>query len=180
MSGRALPPARLLAVVAPVSLVGVAAYLAATFSFARDPGSTTTIAGVGVFLLASMLAERFPVPVEGADANGVSLGFVFLVAALVLFGWGPATFLYVTALPAVAVTRRNPFIRTIFNAGVFGLIGSLAGWVLEQINGSTGAAAVGGQVAATAAILYSVNLVLVSAAIAASGSEFSYVKLIRS
>src|SRR5436305_1659753 len=94
-----------------------------------------------------MLAERFPVPVEGADANGVSLGFVFLVAALVLFGWGPATFLYVTALTAVAVTRRNPFIRTIFNAGVFGLIGTLAGLVLNQIDGSTGAAVVGGQVA---------------------------------
>src|SRR3954451_1252237 len=134
MSGRVLPPARLLAVVAPVSLVGVAAYLAATFSFARDPGSTTTIAGVGVFLLASMLAERFPVPVEGADANGVSLGFVFLVAALVLFGWGPATFIYVTAPTLVALMRGNPAIRTIFNAGVFGIVGGLAGLVLSQMD----------------------------------------------
>ena len=77
MRGRAHPPARLLAVVAPVSLVGLTAYAVATVAFARDPGSATTIAGVGAFLLASTLAERFPVPVEGADANGVSLGFVF-------------------------------------------------------------------------------------------------------
>ena len=128
MSGRALPPARLLAVVAPVSLVGVAAYFAATFSFARDPGSTTTIAGVAVFLVASTLAERFPVPVEGADANGVSLGFVFAAAALVLFGWAPATFLYVTAPTIVAlVWRTRPVIRATFNAGAFGLVGALAG-----------------------------------------------------
>ena len=81
MSGRALPPARLLAVVAPVSLVGVAAFIAATVVFARDPGSATVVAGVAAFLIASTLAERFPVPVEGAAANGVSLGFVFTVAA---------------------------------------------------------------------------------------------------
>jgi diguanylate cyclase (GGDEF)-like protein len=180
MRARALPPARLLAVVAPVSLVGVAAYVAATFSFARDPSSTTTIAGVGAFLLASILAERFPVPVEGADANGVSLGFVFAVAELVIFGWAPATFIYVTAPTVVALVRRNPWIRTVFNAGVFGLVGTLAGWVLTHVDGSTGAAAIGGQVGLTAAILYSVNLVLVSAAIAASGSDFGYFKLIRS
>src|SRR3954449_6316438 len=136
MSGRVLPPARLLAVVAPVSLVGVAAFCAATFFFLRDPGSTTTVVGVLAFLVASTLAERFPVPVEGADANGVSLGFVFTVAALVLFGWAPATFVYVTAPTVVAIIRRNPTIRTLFNAGAFGLVGSLAGWVLTQLPGT--------------------------------------------
>src|SRR5205807_8585319 len=137
MSVKALPPAKLLAVVAPVSLVGVGAYVAATFVFARDLGSTTVILGVGAFLLASMLTERFPVPVEGADANGVSLGFVFAVAALVLFGWAPATFVYATAPTLIALVRRNPFIRTIFNAGVFGLTGALAGWVLTQFHENT-------------------------------------------
>ncbi|HEV8461538.1 MAG TPA: diguanylate cyclase, partial [Gaiellaceae bacterium] len=180
MNGRALPPARLLAVVAPVSLVGVVAYLAATFSFFRDPGSATTIAGVAAFLTASTLAERFPVPVEGADANGVSLGFVFAVAALVLFGWAPGTFIYVTAPTIVAIARRNPMIRTVFNAGVFGLTGSLAGWLLTMIDGSNDAAAIGGQVALMAAVLYTANLLLVTAAIAASGSEHSYFTLIRS
>ena len=63
MTSRALPPARLLAVVAPVSIVGVAAYCAATFHFLAHPGSRTDIAGVAAFLLASTLAERYPVPV---------------------------------------------------------------------------------------------------------------------
>jgi diguanylate cyclase (GGDEF)-like protein len=169
----------LLAVVAPVSLVGVAAYIAATFVWARDPGSATTIAGVGVFLLASTLTARFPVPVEGADADGVSLGFVFAVAALVLFGWAPATFVYVTAPTLISLFRRNPPIRTLFNAGAFGLVGALAGWTLTHLHGS-GSAAILGQVAVTAAIVYSVNLLLVTLAISASGSELGLLKLIRS
>jgi diguanylate cyclase (GGDEF)-like protein/putative nucleotidyltransferase with HDIG domain len=180
MSGRALPPARLLAVVAPVSLVGVAAFLAATFVFARDTRSTTIIAGVAAFLVASTLTERFPVPVEGADANGVSLGFVFAVAGLVLFGWAPATFAYVTAPTLVALFRRNPPIRTLFNAGAFGLVGALAGWTLAQLHDGSGPAAVLGQVAVTATIVYTVNLLLVTLAISASGSELGLVKLIRS
>jgi diguanylate cyclase (GGDEF)-like protein len=180
MRGRALPPARLLAVVAPVSLVGITAYAVATVAFARDPGSATTIAGVGAFLIASTLAERFPVPVEGADANGVSLGFVFAVAALVLFGWAPATFVYATAPTLIALGRRNPPIRTVFNAGVFGLTGALAGWVLTLFHADTSAAGVLLRVAVTAVILFTVNLVLVSAAIAASGSETRYGKLVLS
>jgi diguanylate cyclase (GGDEF)-like protein/putative nucleotidyltransferase with HDIG domain len=179
MSGRALPPARLLAVVAPVSLVGVAAFLAATFFFARDTRSTTIIVGVAAFLVASTLTERFPVPVEGADANGVSLGFVFAVAGLVLFGWAPATFVYVTAPTLVALFRRNPPIRTLFNAGAFGLVGALAGWTLTHVQGS-GSAEILAQVAVTAAIVYTVNLLLVTLAISASGSELGLLKLIRS
>jgi diguanylate cyclase (GGDEF)-like protein len=180
MSGRALPPARLLAVVAPVSLVGVAAFIAATIVFARDPGSATVVAGVAAFLIASTLAERFPVPVEGADANGVSLGFVFTVAALVLFGWAPATVVCVVAPTIVAVVwRTRPPIRAIFNAGVFGIVGAIAGLILSYLHGMD-APMIALKVLAMAATLYAVNIVLVTAAIAASGSEFGYFKLIRS
>jgi len=179
MSGRALPSARLLAVVAPVSLVGVGAYLAATFSFLRDPGSGATIAGVCAFLLASTLAEWFPVPVEGADANGLSLGFVFAVAALVLFGWAAGTVVYATAPTLIAFLQRKPLIRTVFNAGVCGIVGSLAGAVLTQMHGDD-AKALLAQVSVTAAILYSVNLLLVTAAVAVSGSEIGYGQLVRS
>jgi diguanylate cyclase (GGDEF)-like protein/putative nucleotidyltransferase with HDIG domain len=180
MSGKALPPARLLAVVAPVSLVGVAAFCAATYVFARDPGSTTTVAVVVAFLVASTLAERFPVPVEGADANGVSLGFVFTVAALVLFGWAPATVVIVTAPTLVAlIWRTRPPIRAVFNAGVFGIVGAVAGLILRHLHG-VDAPMLAAKVAAMAATLYVINILLVTAAIAASGSELSYGRLIRS
>jgi diguanylate cyclase (GGDEF)-like protein len=51
--------------------------------------------------------------------------------------------------------------------------------VLSLMNGTSPASLLG-QVSVTAAILYSVNLLLVTAAIAASGSEIGYVRLIRS
>jgi len=177
MSGRVLPPARLLAVVAPVSIVGLAAYVAATFWFFTHPGSSTELAGVAAFLLASTLAERYPVPVEGADANGVSLGFVFAVAALVLFGWAPATFVYATAPTIVALIDRRPLIRTVFNAGVFGLVGTIAVGILIHLHGD-GTAHVLLRVFVTAFVLYAVNIPIVTAAIAASGSQLSYFTLI--
>jgi diguanylate cyclase (GGDEF)-like protein/putative nucleotidyltransferase with HDIG domain len=179
MKRRALPPARLLAVVAPVSIVGVAAYLAATFSFLANPGSPTEVAGVAAFLLASTLAERYPVPVEGADANGVSLGFVFAVAALVLFGWAPATFVYATAPTIVALVDRRPLIRTVFNAGVFGLVGTIAGLTLTHLHGDNSEKVLV-KVAVTSVILYAVNIPIVTAAISASGSQLGYWRLIRS
>ena len=171
MSGRALPPARLLAVVAPVSLVGVAAFCAATFFFLRDPGSTTTVVGVLAFLVASTLAERFPVPVEGADANGVSLGFVFTVAALVLFGWAPATFIYVTAPTLVALIRQRKAAdphrlqrgRLRDRRRDRGLDAAPSARLDARRDPA--------KVVAMAAILYVVNILLVTAAIAASGSE---------
>ena len=179
MSREARPPARLLAVVVPVSIVGIGLYLAGTAWFVHTEPSITTLVGVAAFLAASMLAERFPVPVEGADANGVSLGFVFAVAALVLFGWAPATFIYVTAPTVTALLDHKPLIRTVYNAGVFGIVGTLAGSILHLVNGQ-GPAAVLLEVALTAAVLYTANLLLVTAAISASGSQLGYARLIRS
>jgi diguanylate cyclase (GGDEF)-like protein len=172
-------PARLLAVVVPVSVVGIGLYLAATAWFVHADPSATTLVGVAAFLAASMLAERFPVPVEGADANGVSLGFVFAVAALVLFGWAAATFIYVTAPTVTALLDRKPLIRTVYNAGVFGIVGTLAGSMLHLVNGD-GPATVLFEVALTATVLYTANMLLVTAAISASGSDLGYARLIRS
>jgi len=179
MARRVLPPARLLAVVAPVSIVGVAAYLAATFHFLRHPGSPEDVAGVATFLIASTLAERYPVPVEGSDANGVSLGFVFAVAALVLFGWAPATFVYATAPTIVALIDRRPLIRTVFNCGVFGLVGTIAGLMLTHFHGSSSKDILV-QVAVASVILYAINIPIVTAAVSASGSQLGYGRLIRS
>ena len=179
MTRASLPPARLLAVVVPVSVIGIGAYLAATAWFVHSQPSITTLIGVTAFFAASTLAERFPVPVEGADANGVSLGFVFAVAALVLFGWAAGTFVYVSAPTVTALLERKPLIRTVYNAGVFGIVGTLAGSILHLVHG-TGPAAVLLEVALTATVLYAANLLLVTAAISASGSELGYGRLIRS
>src|SRR5438552_821795 len=84
------------------------------------------------------------------------------IAALVLFGWAPATFIYVTAPTIVAlVWRTRPAIRAIFNAGVFGFVGALAGWILTYLNGND-AEMILAKIAVTSATLYVVNIVLVT------------------
>jgi diguanylate cyclase (GGDEF)-like protein/putative nucleotidyltransferase with HDIG domain len=176
---RALPSARLLAVVAPVSVVGVAAYLAATYVFLTTTDSATEVAGIMALLAASALAERYPVPLEGADINGVSIGFVFAAAAIVLFGWGPGTFVYATAPTLIALIERRAAIRVVFNAGVFGIVGSLAGIFLRPLEGD-GTGAILAQVAVASATLYVFNLLLISAVVSASGSDLSYLRIARS
>ena len=75
MKLRALPPARLLAVVAPISLVGVTAYVAATVTFLRSPPGTTELLEIlacpddhhapvreeGDYLVCTECRRRFPV-----------------------------------------------------------------------------------------------------------------------
>ena len=108
----AIPP-RVLAVVAPVIVAGVVAVGFAIYRYADAPRSASDIAAL-LGLFASMaLAERFPVPVEGMGAGGVTLGFVFSVSAIILLGWpagvivvaGGPTLTHLLAAPA-AVARR--------------------------------------------------------------------------
>jgi len=75
-------PSRVLALVTPVVVAGVATVVAACVSYARTPHSAADVAALGGLFLGMVLAERFPVPVEGVDAGGVTLGFVFAVAAI--------------------------------------------------------------------------------------------------
>src|SRR5206468_7837089 len=106
-------------VVAPFCVVGLATVAAAASSFATSPHSATELAGLGAFLGASLLADRFPVPVDDLDASGVSLAFVFGLSAIVLFGWA-AGVLVVFATPAVMqVLDRRPPVRIAYNSFAF-------------------------------------------------------------
>ena len=80
-------PRRLAVVVATVGAAGTAALVAALASLADSHPAAGTGAGLVLFVAAMMLTDRFPVPLEGLDAAGISLSFVFGVAAVVLFGW---------------------------------------------------------------------------------------------
>ena len=75
--GGKLPP-RLAAVVVPVGLLGFGVAVAAAVSFAVSPRDLATLAGIAGLLAASTLAERYPVPLDGIDTGGVSLGFRLL------------------------------------------------------------------------------------------------------
>ena len=107
--------------IAPVCVGGFAVVLAAAITLARTPESLATWIGIVAFLVASTLAERFPVPLDGVEANGVSLTFVFGVAAIDLFGWAPGVLIAFTAPLVMQIIEHRPPIRICSNAAAFAL-----------------------------------------------------------
>src|SRR2546430_6882367 len=157
------PPARrsLYPVVAPVCAAGLITVVAAAISFAMATPGVTVLAGLSAFLGASLLADRFLVPVDDLDANGVSLAFVFGLSTVVLFGWAPGV-LVVCATPAVMqLIERRPPIRIAYNSAVFALTAAIAGLAIAPIGSGTPAHTVASVVVATY-VAYIVDVLLIT------------------
>jgi diguanylate cyclase (GGDEF)-like protein/putative nucleotidyltransferase with HDIG domain len=178
MSVPTRPRPRLYPVVAPVCAVGFATVAAAAVAFATASHSATELAGLAAFLGASLLADRFPVPVDDLDASGVSLAFVFGLSAIVLFGWAPGV-LVVVATPAVMqLLDRRPPIRIAYNSFAFALTAASAGLVIAPLHGS-GPATTAVRVVVATYVCYLVNVLLITAVVA-RGSRRSWSGMIAS
>jgi diguanylate cyclase (GGDEF)-like protein len=176
MPAAAAPP-RVLAIVAPVVVAGVATVAAACVSYARTPHSAEDVVALVGLFLGMVLAERFPVPVEGVDAGGVTLGFVFAVAAIVLFGWQAGVIVAAGGPTVTHLLGHRPPLRVAYNGAMFALSALAGGLAIQQIpEHSVGSLIVR---VALCAFLYNwvVNLVLISAVLAASSGK-PFVKLI--
>jgi diguanylate cyclase (GGDEF)-like protein len=172
----ALPP-RMLALVGPAFLIGAAVYVAAVVSFTTSGPSAEKLAGTLLLLAATTLAERYPVPVEGVDASGVSLGFVFGVAAIALFGWDAGVLVFATPQAIMQLWEHRPGIRIGFNASVFAIAAAAGGALVAPIDAGS-AGGIAACVAIAAFVQYWVNMVLVSGVIAANSGR-SYLPLVR-
>jgi diguanylate cyclase (GGDEF)-like protein/putative nucleotidyltransferase with HDIG domain len=170
MSHRVLPPTRLLAVIVPVCVAGLGVTLGAIASFAVTPHKTTTVIGIAALLAASTLADRFPVPVEGIDAGGVSLSFVFGVASIVLFGWAAGVIVVALAPAASQLLEHRPPMRIAYNVSVVALAATAAAAVSTPIGGD-GATGVLARVGSAASAQYIVNLILFTAVLAVSSRK---------
>jgi len=164
-------PSRVLAIVAPVVVAGVATVAAACVSYARAPHSAADVGALVALFLGMVLAERFPVPVEGVDAGGVTLGFVFAVAAIVLFGWEAGVIVAAGGPTVTHLLGHRPPLRVAYNGSMFALSALAGGLAIERIpEHSVGSLIVR---VALCAFLYNwvVNLVLISAVLAASSGK---------
>jgi diguanylate cyclase (GGDEF)-like protein/putative nucleotidyltransferase with HDIG domain len=165
MSESAAARRSLAPIVAPVCAAGLATVVAAAVSFGTTTHSTTVLAGLIAFFGASLLADRFPVPVDDLDANGLSLAFVFGLSAIVLFGWA-AGVLVVSATPAVMqLLDRRPPIRIAYNSFAFALTAASAGIVIAAIGGDSPAKTAARVVVATY-VCYVVDVLLITAVVA--------------
>jgi diguanylate cyclase (GGDEF)-like protein len=168
----ALPPRRLAALVVPVVLTGLGVVGVAAYTVAITPLGALTLVALGGLLAAQMLAERYPVPLEGVDSGGLSLSFVFAVATTVLYGWALGAIITFTSTLIIQSLDHRPRIRVAFNSTVFALAAALGGLAVVPIGLDT----LPRIVAAVAVCAFAYNLldmVLISAAVAlSSGKSF--------
>jgi diguanylate cyclase (GGDEF)-like protein len=162
--------------VTPVIVAGVIATLVACFTYARASHSLGSELAILALFLGMALVERFPVPVEGVDAGGVTLGLVFAVATVVLFGWQAGIFVAAGGATVTHLIGHRPPLRVAYNGAMFALSATIAGLAVRTIPGHS----VGALIArlALCSFLYNwvVNLVLISAVLAASSGK-PFVKL---
>jgi diguanylate cyclase (GGDEF)-like protein len=168
----AIPP-RVLAVVAPVIAAGVAAVGLAAFRYVDASPTASDLAALFGLLASVALAERFPVPVEGLDSGGVTLGFVFTVSSIILLGW-PAGVLVAAGGPTFThLLGRRPPLRVAYNGSMFALSALAAGLAVEHVHGNSPGMLVARVVLCGFIYYWVVNLVLISAVLAAdSGRSF--------
>ena len=165
-SAAALPP-RLVPILLPVWAAGFVAGSIAAIAFARTEHSAAEVAGLLSFLAVSMIAERFPVPLDGIDTRGVSLGVVFGVSAMILFGWAAGAVVVILANAVIGFLEHRPVVRVAYNVSVFAVGVAVAGALMAPIGGE-GPLSLLARVAIAFTAYHTINLVLISAAVARS------------
>jgi len=165
-------PAKVLAIVVPVVVAGVGALGFAAYQYAVTTHSAAEAAGLIGLFASVAVAERFPVPVEGMDSGGVTLGFVFSVASIILLGWPAGVIIAAGGTTVTFLLMRKPPLRIAYNGSMFALSALVAGLAVEHLHGNSTGMLVARVV--LCALLYEVvNLVLISAVLSAdSGRSF--------
>jgi len=167
-------PARVLAIVVPVIVAGSAALGLALYRYTGASPSATDLAYLFGLFASMVVAERFPVPLEGLSTGGMTLGFIFSVSAIILLGW-PAGVLIAAGAPTFThlVLQRRPLLRAGYNGAMFALSALVAGLAVEQLHGSSIPMLVARVVLCSVVYYWVVNLVLISAVLSAdTGGSF--------
>jgi diguanylate cyclase (GGDEF)-like protein len=166
-------PSRVIALVAPVIVAGVAAVGAAAYSYSTTSHSITDVAAFLGLLVGMVVAERFPVPVEGVDAGGVTLGFVFAVAGTLLFGWRAGVMMSAAAPAVTHLVGHRPPLRIAYNASMFALAALAGGLAITPFSQNTVVGLLARVIICAFIYNWVVNLVLVTAVLSlTSGKPF--------
>jgi diguanylate cyclase (GGDEF)-like protein len=174
-SSSPLPP-RLLTVLIPVWAAGFAVATAAAITVAGERRASVLL-GAAVLLAISMLAERYPVPLEGIDVGGVSLGIVFGVSAVVLFGWAAGVLVCFVAPAVIHLLEHRPPVRVAYNAAAYAL-GAAAGGLAVSAFDVSNAGELLVAVTLAFAAQYCANVVLITTVLAVTTGR-SFVSIAR-
>jgi diguanylate cyclase (GGDEF)-like protein len=114
-------PPRLRVLIASALALAIPVVVVAVVSLALHPPGPAESLAVLLFLALALLAELKPVPLEEDDLSTVSLAFVFILAAVILFGWEEAVLIAALSALAAQLVERKPLVRTAFNTAVYAL-----------------------------------------------------------
>src|SRR5512134_2321467 len=114
-------PSRLYWYIAAVLGVALPVAAGAVVGVAMDPPDVSTGVGVVLFFGLALLADMKPVPLDVENERVVSLAFVFVVSSQILFGWEYAVLSAIVGVLISQMVERRPFVRSLFNAAVYGL-----------------------------------------------------------
>jgi diguanylate cyclase (GGDEF)-like protein len=136
-------PIRLFAYVAITISVAVPAVVIAVVQLTLRPPTAGEAGGIALFLALALAADFHPVPLD-EEGNEVSLAFVFIVAALLIFGWRVAVPIAALSVLVPELARRRPPLRAGFNGAAYALaafgavlptfaVGALPGDAAERV-----------------------------------------------
>ncbi|HSC91044.1 MAG TPA: diguanylate cyclase [Gaiellaceae bacterium] len=155
---------------APVCLAGLAIVAVAAYGFATSSREAADLVGIATLFVVVVIAERHPVPVEGIDTRGVSLGVVFAVSAVVLFGWETGTLVWVGALVVANLIDHRPLVRMQYNAATFAIGCAAAGLLIAPFDGDAPADLLA-RVVVAFVTQFAVNWLLVSLVVSVSADR---------
>jgi signal transduction histidine kinase len=124
---------RALPLIAAVSAGAAVFLVAVVWSLAVDPPKGSTVLGALALLGSAVIAEAFPVPIEGVSAGRTSLATVFIAAAAVIYDWRIAGVVGFLTMATVEIGRRRSPVRIAFNSGVYTLAAAAAGVTADAI-----------------------------------------------
>jgi signal transduction histidine kinase len=141
--------------------------VAAAWSFASSRPGAETLAGVAALLVAAVVAEAYPVPIEGVAAGRTSLATVFIVATASVYGWAAATIVAALTMALVEAGRRRPLSRISYNTALYALAAATAGAAAGPLDRADLLALALGTLVGSVAF-YLVNIGLLAAIVARS------------
>ena len=128
-SGEVSSSPRVAVVIVPVCVVA-----AAVFGLAISHGIDFLGGAALALLIAAVLAEAFPVPIEGVAAGATSFSDVFIAAAAVIYGWRVGAVVGALTMILVELYTRRPLLRLLFNSSIYVLAGAAAGFAGHAVS----------------------------------------------
>ena len=166
-------PTRLYWYIAAVLGVALPVAAGAVVGVALDHPDVSTGVGVILFFGLALLADMKPVPLDIENERVVSLAFVFVVSSQILFGWEYAVLSAILGVLVSQMVERRPFVRSVFNAAVYGLAAFASAIPVFLLGDSGGLGMITFFAFAGGAAYVIVNVVLVCGALAIlSGQRF--------